>query len=337
MTGTDSALKQRDKLLALSKVEEAHKQQQTIDRIEHAQKRARRASVSAAEAKDARLNPATSVAKDVLGVANRAGMEAAYTGAVLGGGVSILRNVVAISKDGKPLGTAAVDVLVDTGKAAAGAYVAGAATAAVGGALQRTSSQVFQNLGKSNAPAVALQAAVMVGKNVMELARGRMTADQFVRSMTKDSSVLTASLTGSNLGALVGTAVLPGVGTIIGGLVGGMAASMLGGHLHMQLQQSIAALDASDAVRVRTQAICAHIVTQHAAYQIEMRAAFDVFFSEKREELKLGFDMVALATLDAGDPQEGLAVIASAMNSKLAFESQDSFSEHIRSGRALTF
>lgn len=333
----ESAVKQRDTLIGLGKHDEAQKQQQRIERIDDARNRAKPSDVSSSDAMDARKSPVTSVLKDGLKVAHRAGMEAAPTAAVMGGSLSLWRNVVAVSKNGKPVGEAAVDVLVDTGTAAGGAYATAATSAAVGGALRNANNQVLQNLGRSNAPAMAVQIAAMVGKNVVQLASGRMSAEDFVRHVTKDGSMLAVSMTGSNLGAVIGTAIFPGVGTIVGGLIGGMAASMLGGHLHTHLQQSVAALDTSNALRQRTHAICTHIVKQNKIYQVEMRMAFDVFFTEKRDELKRGFDMISNASMNGGRVQEGLAVIAKAMNTQLAFNSQEAFSEHLRSGRPLVF
>ncbi len=331
------AVEQRDRLAGLGKSDEARKLQQRIDRIDNASGRAKPSAVSTADAMEARKNPGLSVAKDALDVAHRAGMEAAQTGAAIGGGLSLIRNVVAVSKSGKDVGEAIQDVFQDTGKAAAGAYASGALSAGIGGALRNANHQLLQNLGRSNVPAMAVQVSAMIGKSVVDLAAGRITSDAFVQSVTKDGALLAVSMTGSNLGAVLGTVVFPGVGTVVGGLVGGMVASMLGGHLQAHLLNAAAELDASNALRVKVQAATAHVIRRHEAYQREMNEAFEVFFAEKNQELKRGFGLISAASPQDGRLHEGLAVIASAMNKQLAFANEDEFAQHLRSGATLVF
>jgi len=184
---------------------------------------------------------------------------------------------------------------------------------------------------------MAVQAAAMMRKNIIELASGRMSSEDFVRTVTKDGSILAVLVTGSNLGAIVGTAVLPGVGTLVGGLVGGMVASMLGGPLHAELMRSVANMDVSNALRQRTQVLCLRLKAQNEAYQLEMHAAFDVFFREKSLALKQGFDLFSAALEEGRSINDGLSRIAIVMNKELAFGTQEAFSAHLRSGRVLDF
>lgn len=330
-------VRQRDALNRQGDHELARQKQAAIDRIENARKRLRRSTVSTADAMEARTSPVTSVALDAVDVSHRAGLEAAQVSVLIGGGMSTVRNLVAVVNDGKPLDEAAVDICKDMGLAAAGAYAGAATSSLLGGSLQAANNQVMQNLGRSNAPAMAVQVAATMGKNLLELASGRMSTEDFVRSVTKDGSMMAVSMTGSNLGAIVGTAVLPGVGTLVGGLIGGMVASMLGGQLHAELLRSVADLDASNARRQQTMSICERIRVQHGAYQHEMHAAFDVFFKEKSAALKLGFDQISAASAGGRSIQDGLAKIAAAMNKELAFDTREAFSAHLRSGRALSF
>lgn len=330
-------VEQRDRLLGMGQEDLAKQKQAQIDQIEDARSRLKPSSVSTEDAMEARTSPVISAARDMLDVSHRAGMEAAKCSAAIGGGISAVRNLVQVVKSGKPLEDAALDVCKDVGTAAAGAYVSAATSSMIGGCLRSANNQVMQNLGRSNAPAMAVQVAATMGKSVIELAGGRMSSEEFVRTVTKDGSMLAVSMTGSNLGAVIGTAVLPGVGTLVGGLVGGMVASMLGGHLHAELMRSVANMDASNALRAQTQSICLRIKAQHEAYQVEMHAAFDVFFSEKSLALKQGFDLISAAAADGRSIHDGLSCIATAMNKQLAFDSRDAFSRHLRSGRALAF
>lgn len=332
-----SLVAQRDALRSAGQDLLADQKQLAIDQIEDASARLVPSPVGAADAMEARTAPTFSVVKDALDVAHRAGVEAAKLGGAIGGGISAVRNLVDVVKDGKPLDEAALEVCKDLGVSAAGAYAGAAASTVIGGSLQAANNQVMQNLGRSNAPAMAVQVAATMGKSVLELARGNIGVEDFVRNVTRDGSMMAVSMTGSNLGAIVGTAVLPGVGTIVGGLVGGMVASMLGGHLHAELQRSVAALDASNAQRAHIQAICLRIRSQHEEYQRDMHRAFDVFFAEKSAALRQGFDQVAAAAHDGASIHDGLATIAAAMDRPLAFGTRAAFSAHLRSGQALAF
>ncbi len=61
----------------------------------------RPASITKAEAIEARLNPKLSTAKDVASVSHQAGMNAMQTGALIGGGVSLVTNVWECVVNGK--------------------------------------------------------------------------------------------------------------------------------------------------------------------------------------------------------------------------------------------
>lgn len=336
-TQKQALMKQRDALRSAGQFQLAEQKQLAIEQIDDASARLTPSPVSAGDAMEARTTPSFSAVKDALDVAHRAGIEAAKLGGAIGGGMSAVRNLVDVVKEGKPLDEAALDVCKDLGASAAGAYASAAASTMIGGSLQAANNQVMQNLGRSNAPAMAVQVAATMGKSVLDLACGRISAEDFVRNVTKDGSMMAVSMTGSNLGAIVGTAVLPGVGTIVGGLVGGMVASMLGGHLHAELQRSVAAMDASNAQRAQVQAICLHVRAQHEAYQRDMHQAFDVFFAEKSAALRQGFDRIAAASGNGDGIHDGLEMIATAMGRQLAFGTRADFTAHLRSGRALAF
>lgn len=314
---------------------DAVEKQKLIEQLRDAKSRAKESPVTSQDAMEARLSPNYSAAKDIADLAHRGGMEAAKMGAALGGGVSLFRNVVAAYQAGKPLDEAAIDVAADTGKAAAAAYASGAISSALGGALQSSGSVVMQNLGRGGTPAALVQVAQVLAGSTLDLIRGRVTSEEFVRQVGREGSMLAVSMTGSSFGAMVGTAVLPGVGTVIGGMLGGMVVSCLSGQLHAELMRSVAAMDESNKLRQRTQAMCDHIVRQHEGYRQEMHALFDHFFAEKRQELKSGFDAISTASLEGRSIHDGLEVIARAMGKKLAFASTTDMVRHLRSGTAL--
>lgn len=331
----DALAAQRDELAGRGNAELAAQKQKQIDNIEDARRRARKSEVSTADSMEARKAPTKSVARDVLDVSHRAGMEAARQGAMIGGTFSLARNAYQVARDGKAIGTAAVDVVVDTGTAAAGAYAVGASSTALAGAMQTAGSQLVRNLGKSNAPAVIVQSAAMLGKTFYRVVNGDLPASALASHISREGVLLATSMTGSNLGAMVGTVVMPGIGTLVGGLVGGMVATMLSGSLYAELQRSAQSVALSNWQRQQTEAMCRALIAQHRQYRAELDALFEAHFAEKRQQVRAGFQTLSDALVEGRSLHDGLGQVASAMGLTLAFADGAAFDQHLRSGRAL--
>lgn len=315
----------------------AAEKQAKINCIKEARSRAVKSEVSTSDAMEARKSPTLSVGKDTLRIAHKAGIEAGKTAALVGGGISILKNGCDVFSGDTTIGVASLDILTDTGRAAITAYASGAVTATVGGALQAANEQVIRNLGKGNMPAMIVQTSTILGKSVLDVINGKITPEQMMSQISREGMTLAMSLTGANFGAVVGTFIAPGVGTIVGGFVGGMVASMLSGSVHSTLQQAVRNLELSNEQRKRTQEFCARIIADHNEYREQMNAVFDQFFLEKRKQLKAAFESIADATLQGGSIREGLEGIAQAFGKELSFQSGAEVRTRLRSGPVLEF
>ena len=97
--------------------------QQQIDDLKQIKKSLRKSGLTKREALYAREHPRRMVAKDVARVANKAGLQQARNGALIGGGVSLIRNMVACINGSIEPAEAARNVGVDAGLAAAFGYV----------------------------------------------------------------------------------------------------------------------------------------------------------------------------------------------------------------------
>ena len=93
--------KQIDRLKAEGKTDAAARKLAELEKCRKLDKNLRKSKVSSKGALEARLAPARSTAKDIAKLAHRAGIEQAKMGALLGGGVSIVRNLVAYVRDDK--------------------------------------------------------------------------------------------------------------------------------------------------------------------------------------------------------------------------------------------
>ena len=88
-----------------------------LKKVENTSRNLEKGKVSSKEAIEARLHPKLSSAKDVIEISHQAGCEAAKNGAIIGGGISFIRNSVSVIKGDKEAGEAALDVVGDTTKA----------------------------------------------------------------------------------------------------------------------------------------------------------------------------------------------------------------------------
>lgn len=120
----------------------------------------RPASVTKREAIEARLNPNLSTAKDVTRVSHQAGMNAAQTGALIGGGVSLVTNVYECIANGKDPMKAIKHTAIATLKGGVLSYCSTASSSFLGGLMQSSANKIIQSLGKGSLPAIFVGACV---------------------------------------------------------------------------------------------------------------------------------------------------------------------------------
>ncbi|WQZ04209.1 hypothetical protein KVL85_02285 [Helicobacter pylori] len=139
----------------------------------------RPASITKAEAIEARLNPKLSVAKDVTNLSHQAGMNAMPTGALIGGGVSLVTNVYECVANGKDPKKAIKHTAIATLKGGALSYGSTFASSSLGGLMQSSANKIIQSLGKGSVPAMIVGAALSeaffnaLNSKKVELARQR--------------------------------------------------------------------------------------------------------------------------------------------------------------------
>nr|WP_240668203.1 YkgJ family cysteine cluster protein [Helicobacter pylori] len=134
----------------------------------------RPASATKREAIEARLNPNLSTAKDVTSVSHQAGMNAAQTGALIGGGVSLATNVYECVANGKDPIKAIKHTAIATLKGGALSYGSAFASSSLGGWMQSSANKIIQSLGKGSAPAMIVGAGVANCKVFIDYFRGKI-------------------------------------------------------------------------------------------------------------------------------------------------------------------
>ncbi|GAA9421403.1 hypothetical protein TH0833_03060 [Helicobacter pylori] len=178
----------------------------------------RSARVAKGEAIESRLNPKLSTAKDVANLSHQAGMEAMQTGAIIGGGVSLVTNIYECVVNGKDPKKAIKHTAIATLKGGALSYGSAFVSSSLGGLMQSSANKVIQSLGKGSVPGIIVGAGVATCKVFIDYFRGKINETELLKQLGKANTTLISS----GAMAVAGQALIPipVVGVLIGGFVG---------------------------------------------------------------------------------------------------------------------
>ncbi|MGL2519940.1 hypothetical protein ACOWN3_03630 [Helicobacter pylori] len=261
----------------------------------------RPASITKAEAIEARLNPKLSTAKDVTRVSHQAGMNAAQTGALIGGGVSLIKNVYECIANGKDPMKALKHTAIATLKGGALNYCSAFASSSLGGLMQSSANKVIQSLGKGSVPAMIVGAGVANCKVFIDYFRGKIDEIELLKRLGKANATLISS------GAMVvaGQALIPipVVGALIGGLVGAtLSETCLNALLKAREEAKLARQR-----RIEIEKECREIIKHLEAYQNQFKEVFEKYFHETTKFFNQSFNELERASY-AGDADLAIAV-----------------------------
>ncbi|WP_425250562.1 hypothetical protein [Helicobacter pylori] len=165
----------------------------------------RPASTTKREAIEARLNPKLSIAKDVTSVSHQAGMNAAQTGAWIGGCVSLVTNVYECVANGKDPKKAIKHTAIATLKGGALSYVSAFASSSLGGWMQSSANRIIQSLGKGSVPAMIVGACVANATVLTRYFSGKIDGVELLKQLGKSNTTLISS----GAMAVAGQALIP--------------------------------------------------------------------------------------------------------------------------------
>ena len=257
------------------------------------QKNLLESKVTNAEAMEARTNPTLSTAKDIAKLAHRAGVQQAAIGAAVGGGVSIVRNAVALYKGDKRSIEALKDVAVDTAGAAGVSYVTGFGGAAIKGTMQNSSSAMLRGISKTNLPAYIATSTLEIGKTMHSYFSGKIDGTECLEELgEKGYGMVTSAMF-----AAVGQVVIPI--PILGAMAGSMLGYALSSASYHILLDSMKEAKLARAERIRIEKECAEAVKMLQEYRKELekfigdylKEAEDTFnevFAEIKDKLAIG-------------------------------------------------
>ncbi|GAA7401851.1 hypothetical protein MM0348_08600 [Helicobacter pylori] len=166
----------------------------------------RPASITKAEAIEARLNPKLSAAKDVTNLSHQAGMNAMPTGALIACCVSSATNIyecIANVKDPKKaIKHTALATLKGGLKGGAISYLNTFSSLSLGGMMQSSANKIIKSLGKGSAPAMIVGAGVASCKVFIDYFRGKIDRVECLEQLGEENTTFLSGIAMGSIGQL---------------------------------------------------------------------------------------------------------------------------------------
>ncbi|MGT0059140.1 hypothetical protein [Helicobacter pylori] len=261
----------------------------------------RSASITKAEAIEARLNPKLSTAKDVASVSHQAGMNAAQTGAWIGGGVSLITNVYECIANGKDPIKAIKHTAIATLKGGALSYGSAFASSSLGGLMQSSANKIIQSLGKGSVPAMIVGACVANATVLTRYFSGKIDGKELLKQLGKANTTLVSSGAMAFAGQVL--IPIPVVGALIGGFVGAVLSETCFNTLLKAREEAKLARQR----RIEIERECREIIKLLEIYQNQFKEVFEKYFHETTKFFNQNFDELERASY-AGDTDLAIAV-----------------------------
>ncbi|WQV07200.1 hypothetical protein KVK77_01925 [Helicobacter pylori] len=259
----------------------------------------RPASVTKEEAIESRLNPKLSVGKDVASISHQAGMNAAQTGALISGGVSVITNIYECLANGKDPKEALKHTAIATLKGGAFSYGSAFASSSLGGWMQSSANRIIQSLGKGSAPAMFVGACVTNATVLTRYFSGKIDGTELCKQLVKANTTLVSS----GAMAVAGQALIPipVVGMLVGAFVGAILSETFFNILNSER------VELARQRRIEIEKECREIIKLLEAYQNQFKEVFEPYFHETTKFFNQSFDELERA-LYAGDADLGIGV-----------------------------
>lgn len=235
-----------------------------IDKLKKIRDSVKDSGITNEEAIYARLHPKMSTAKDIAKISHRAGVEQAKIGAIIGGGISLIKNVVSVTKGEKEALDAAVDIVKDTGEGAVVAYTTAFAGSAIKAGMQNASSSVLRTLSKGNVPAMLVTSTIDIAKSLTRYCKGEISGVDCLSEIgEKGVNNISAAMF-----AVAGQAIIPI--PVIGAIAGSIIGYALSSQYYHELTSVLKEAQVAHQERIRIEKECAESLKMIACYRKEM-------------------------------------------------------------------
>lgn len=310
----------------------AEKIKEKIEKCKKIKKLLKSSGITKKEAEFARLHPKLSTLKSVASVAHRAGKEQAILGASIAGGISLVKNLIAVIKGEKTPEEAAMSLAKDAGGGAIGAYVIAFSGAVIKGSMQNATGKSVRVLSKTNLPAVIATSTIEMGKTIKKYICGQITGVECTEELGEKGISNLSSAMFTTLGIMV-------VGSpVIGGMLGSMAGYALGSALYKSVTGPLKEAKLAYEERLRIEDECREEIKKIVHYREEFNAQVAYYIQDCTETFEYAFrQMDKVSGLDGVDDFIlGVNQITLKMGEKPFYRDYDEFEKFMQSNNSLT-
>ncbi|MBP2297315.1 hypothetical protein [Azospirillum rugosum] len=322
---------QADRLEALGKAELAAEKRAQAANYDTVKGNIRDSGLTTRQALFLRKHPELATAFNITRTSHRAGVRGAEIGALFGGAISAVTNVIAVHQGDKELEQAILDTVADTGKAAAAGYGTAFVGTAVKGVMQQSANATTRSLARTSLPSMVVTVCLEVGSAVRQYVRGEIDEVEFLETIGERGSGLLAS----GLFTAVGQVVIPI--PVVGGAIGGMIGYTLSSMLY---QDALAAFkDAREAHEnyLEIKEYCEVARASLEGYRLEFRTRFVEWLDDGRAEIADSISSMDAAVLSGriDDFAASANSLAALMGKTLQFVNRSQFDDFMTSDSAL--
>ncbi|GHU15261.1 hypothetical protein FACS1894163_01360 [Spirochaetia bacterium] len=324
-----------------------------IEKLKTLEKNIEASNVTNEGSKENITSPEIATAKKIANISHRAGVEAAKSGAAMAGGMSLVRNIVAIAKGDKEADEAALAVVKDTGTGAAVSYATAFAGSALKGGMQNAGNSTLRSLSKTNLPAQIVTASIDVGKTMTKYFRGDIDGVECLNELGEKGTGMVASTVMGGAGAAAATAAfgktfemtfgsigtvvipIPVVGTLIGSAVGYTLGTLLYSNL-LVAAEILKEAKLAHEERIRIEAECAEAIAMIREYRAEMEKVISEYLCDHMEAFHVAFNDIksALAIGDVDGFIGGANSITKKLGGTTQFNTFNEFDTFMQSSEA---
>lgn len=278
----------------LGKGKQVEALKEKLKQTEQVKQNLRKGKVSTRDAREARTNPKLSTAKDMARVAHKAGLAGAKVGAVVGGTVSIVRNVVALAQKKVSAKEATLAVAKDTAVAMGTGYASASAGALLKGCMGNAKSSLLRTASKTNLPGQLVMATLEVSSVMRQFIQGKISGEECLESLGERGTGMVASA----LFATIGQVAIPI--PVVGGMVGGMLGYAVASASYKELLNALKEKRVAAEERQCIEAMCAEHIRQMQAFRAQLDAQVKHYLASTSELFDSSFKGIQQA-LEIGD------------------------------------
>ncbi|MGL2511544.1 hypothetical protein ACOWN8_05685 [Helicobacter pylori] len=281
--------------------QKAAKLEERLQKCKTIKAHTRPASITKAEAIEARLNPKLSTAKDVANLSHQAGMNAMQTGALIGGFGSLVTNIYECFANGKDPKKAIKHTTIATLKGGALSYGSAFASSSLGDLMQSSANKIIQSLGKGSAPVMIVGACVANATVLTRYFSGKIDGTELCKQLVKANTTLVSS----GAMAVAGQALIPI--PVVGALVGGFVGAVLSETCFNALLKAREEAKLARQRRIEIERECREIIKLLEIYQNQFKEVFEKYFHETTKFFNQSFNELERASY-AGDADLAIGV-----------------------------